>query len=368
MRSSSIAVGHRSATVSGAAGRSQSWASAPGPGHRGAGQAVLAVSETSQVVQDEKEELQVLNSRFAGYIDKVRLLGERNSELKAELAKLRHKSAGPSSLWAEFAAPFGEVKERIARCAHVKGAADIAKGNLQEDLDYWASRLEQERALRDQALGTLKEFRKDVDDATLQKVDLERQAEQLTAEIEFLKKLHDEEVAELLVQIQEANVSVELEANRPDLAAALRDIRAQYESVATQNVADAAGWYKNKFDALQQQAAKRDEQMRATKEEISEFRRQAQSLQGEIDALRSRGEALEAQLREMGAEHAARLAEMRDAAALLEAQLRGLKADMAQHLRAYQELLNIKLQLDAELATYRHLLDAEEKRLKGGVA
>lgn len=54
------------------------------------------------------------------------------------------------------------------------------------------------------------------------------------------------EIRELQVQIQEQHIQVDVDVAKPDLTAALRDVRQQYESVAAKNLQEAEEWYKSK--------------------------------------------------------------------------------------------------------------------------
>ncbi|NWV90007.1 DESM protein, partial [Machaerirhynchus nigripectus] len=311
--------------------------------------------EFLQTRTNEKVELQELNDRFANYIEKVRFLEQQNALMVAEVNRLRGKE--PTRVAEMYEEELRELRRQVDLLTNQRARVEVERGGPGESL------LQEEIQLKEEAENNLAAFRADVDAATLARIDLERRIESLQEEIAFLKKVHEEEIRELQAQLQEQHIQVEMDISKPDLTAALRDIRAQYESIAAKNIAEAEEWYKSKVSDLTQAANKNNDALRQAKQEMLEYRHQIQSYTCEIDALKGTNDSLMRQMREMEERFAGEAGGYQDTIARLEEEIRHLKDEMARHLREYQDLLNVKMALDVEIATYRKLLEGEENRI-----
>uniref|UniRef100_A0A669QIM9 Peripherin n=1 Tax=Phasianus colchicus TaxID=9054 RepID=A0A669QIM9_PHACC len=182
----------------------------------------------------ERTELAALNDRFAAFLERVRALERQNGALRSAIGRAAAAPRAAGLVRGELRG----LRERLQRLGRERERLQGERDGLAAELQGLRRRLEDEMQKREDAEQSLVLFRKDMDDATLSRLELEHRIELLMDEIGFLKKLH-EEVLEVNAQSPQAQAGARMELQQPDLTAALRDIRTQYESITVTNLQEA---------------------------------------------------------------------------------------------------------------------------------
>uniref|UniRef100_H0Y2I7 Keratin, type II cytoskeletal 8 n=1 Tax=Otolemur garnettii TaxID=30611 RepID=H0Y2I7_OTOGA len=211
-------------------------------------------------------------------------------------------------------------------------------------------------------------IKKDVDEAYMNKVELESHLDGLTDEINFLRQLYQVEIRELQSQISDMSVVLSMDNNCSlDMDSIIAEVRAQYKEITNCSLAEAESVYQTTYEELQVQAGKHGDDLWCMKTEVSDMNRNISRAKAETEALKGQRASLEASITD--AEQCGELA-LKDGntkLAQLEAALHQAKQDMAQQLDEYQDLMNVKLALNVEFTTYCKLLEGEESRLESGM-
>uniref|UniRef100_A0A8C3WVA4 Keratin, type I cytoskeletal 25 n=1 Tax=Catagonus wagneri TaxID=51154 RepID=A0A8C3WVA4_9CETA len=326
----------------------------------------FTLNEGGLLSGNEKVTMQNLNDRLASYLDNVRALEEANADLEQKI-KGWYEKFGPGSCrgldhdYSRYFPIIDDLKNQIIASTTSNANAVLQIDNARLTADDFRLKYENELALHQSVESDVNGLRRVLDEITLCRTDLEIQYETLSEELTYLKKNHKEEMQALQCAAG-GNVNVEMNAAPGvDLTVLLNNMRAEYEALAEQNRRDAEAWFNEKSASLQQQISEDVGATTSARNELTEMKRNLQTLEIELQSLLAT-----CSLTETEGNYCAQLAQIQAQIGALEEQLHQVRTETEGQKLEYEQLLDIKVHLEKEIETYCLLIGGEDGACKSG--
>lgn len=354
----------------------------------------------------EKKDMQELNERLANYIEKVRFLEAQNRKLVADLENLRSKwgkeTAHIKAMYeAELAAARkllddsekGKAELELRVQALMEEIQELSKNNedLKKDVaadketierqnqqlsDYEAelqglrrrvANLDKEQRKDKETIKKLQEelarCKQDLDNETLNRVCAENDRQSLQEELDFLRKVHEQEMKELAALAYRDTTPENREFWKNEMAQCLHELQAEYEIKMDGMRGELESYYNAKLQEFRTGATRNNMESTHTKDELKRLRTQLNDLRSKITDLEAKNSHLEKLLQELQREYDEKTREWELERSELESENSSLRAELESVLQELQNLLDAKLSLELEIAAYRKLLEGEETRI-----
>ncbi|XP_058027106.1 keratin, type II cytoskeletal 5-like [Ahaetulla prasina] len=322
-----------------------------------------------QVKVHEKDQMKDLNTQFASFIDKVRSLEQRNKMLvtKWELLQNQKLPMVKKDLSILFENYIANLRKKNDYIFNEKNKLENQQRIMQELIEEYQNKYKEESSRKEHLENEFVLLKQKVDNEFKQQKELELKRELLMENKEFLKYFFMEERAVLHCHPSETAVVLNMDNSRDlDMDILIKNIDCWYQNVAQRSKEEANLFYQNQIEDLQNKKCQCNESLQKTNSEITELNRVIHLMQCKVDAEKKKTAALQIGIGDV--EHKGDRA-MKDARAKqtdLQNRIQNSKDQLAVILRDYQDLMNTKLALDIEIATYKTMLEGEENRIRRG--
>jgi intermediate filament protein if len=361
--------------------------------------------------EDEKREMQELNTKFRTYLDRVKFLENQNRQLQAQLDELKQKWGFDSSkVKDQYDAALIALRKQIDEVTRDKALAELRAKRAEYDaslikhqtdfanelinldrnrftmlkqqlegsgseLDSLRVRFEDKKAEIDRCRGEVKRLleqlenlKNEFDSESMARVMIQNELQTLEEQLAFMKAVHEEERNEL-ASLGTLTIDV-TQFYRSELSRAIAEIKSDFETLSLAQRRELEEYYRIKTEEIREQAADQKRRMEEARHDnrvevmdlsslkslLTENRESYTLLQKEHSELSHLLRTLEEEYERYSSEQH-RLQIERDR------ELAELRAQAEAREAAIAAILENTVSLRFEINTYRRLLEANAPKV-----
>ncbi|XP_060930652.1 keratin, type I cytoskeletal 18-like [Limanda limanda] len=322
---------------------------------------ISSFSAADLAVASEKSTMQHLNDRLAIYLDKVRNLEKANSKLEIKIREaIEERGLVSGKDYSKYKPIIEDLRAQILKKIKENTHLAIAFDNARMASDDFKTKMEYELSMHLIVEADIGRLRKILDDTNMSRMNLESDIESLREDKIHMEKNHAIDVAELLAQKNQFAVNVGVDAPKgQDLAKVMDEMRAKYESIGLKNQEEAKMWYESQITEIKVQVTENTAALKDATTTLNSTRRKYQTLEIEWQSVINTKATQEATLRDVEIRNNIEMEKYNRVLLMLQEELTKIRTNIQNEKRDYENLLNVKVKLEAEIAEYRRLLEGE---------
>ncbi|KAG7474365.1 nestin-like [Solea senegalensis] len=310
---------------------------------------------------EEKQQMLDLNRRLETYLNRVKLLEDENGLLAEEIGALRRSSHGTSTRKKGMEEELRQTRLELEAAWRDKLYTEIEIGKLAEEFQALDQQRQVEAQAHVKAKKMVEQSKKELEEEQRAQMWLREKVSQLEHEMRLLIQNHQEDVNHLEATLTHSRATVPpMMAQRgKDQTLTLQQLGQEYSQRATRAWQEAAEAYECQLAQLEESLDQARSRLTQVNQEKSENQLKLRALEKEITSAQDVRVHLEKSATQQWNKHSQEIQRLQTHLEGLESEREELGEQIEHLIQENRGLLQMKMSLGLEVATYRALLDSE---------